>query len=70
MRADGITALSVLAEQEVELKGVIVDWQDARIISGGKVQKGSYVYKGCLFISQRHQWIDFRRSTCRDVTGQ
>jgi len=27
-----VEAQSVVAEQEVELKGVIVDWQDARII--------------------------------------
>jgi len=29
----------------------------------------NYVYKGCLFISQRHQWIDFRCAACRNVTG-
>ena len=33
MRVEAIDAQNVVAGQEVELKGVIVDWQDARIIN-------------------------------------
>jgi len=33
MRAQAIDAQGVVAEHEVELKGVVVDWQDARIIN-------------------------------------
>ena len=39
MRAETIDAQSVVAEHEVELKGVIVDWQDARIINVYVIKK-------------------------------
>jgi hypothetical protein len=40
MQSDAINALSVVAEQEVELKGVILDWQDARIIDASIIIEG------------------------------
>lgn len=51
MQAD---AQSVVAEHEVELKGVIVDWQDARIINVSVIIEGK----------------DFRRSLVSDDNGE
>ena len=54
MRAEAIHAQSVVAEHEVELKGVIVDWQDARIINVSIIIEGK----------------DFRRSLISDGNGE
>ena len=51
MQAD---AQSVVAEQEVEVKGVIVDWQDARIIDVSIIIEGK----------------NFRRSLVSDGNGE
>jgi hypothetical protein len=40
MRAEAINAQSVVAEHEVELKGVIVDWQDARVSDASIIIEG------------------------------
>jgi len=54
MRAEGIDAQRVVAEQEVELKGMIVDWQDARIIDASIIIEGK----------------NFRRSLVADNIGE
>jgi len=54
MRVEAIDAESVVAEHEVELKGVIVDWQDARIINVSIIIEGK----------------DFRRSLVSDDNGE
>ena len=54
MRAEAIDAQTVVAEHEVELKGVIVDWQDARIIDVSIIIEGK----------------NFRRSLVSDGNGE
>jgi len=54
MRAEAIDAQSVVAQQEVELRGVIVDWQDARIIDASIIIEGK----------------NFRRSLVADNIGE
>ena len=54
MQAEAIDAQSGVAEQEVELKGVIVDWQDARIIDVSIIIEGK----------------NFRRSLVSDDKGE
>lgn len=54
MQADAIDAQSVITEQQIELKGVIVDWQDARIID----------------VSINIEGKNFRRSLVSDDNGE
>ena len=54
MRAQAIDAQGVVAEHEVELKGVVVDWQDARIIDASIIIEGK----------------NFRRSLVADNIGE
>ena len=53
MRAEAVDAQSV-AQHEVELRGVVVDWQDARIIDASIIIEGK----------------NFRRSLIVDNTGE